>query len=131
MVHKKPIDDANSFSATLFSGATYTYYRPEKWQTLVEFFQHSALPAIVSQLGDYDIPLFWTTYLILETDPSDGTDRYVLSEINCSCVGFSTHLESGIQEAIADEIIQSILRKQKMNSVNSPNSPKSVLDLYV
>ena len=38
VVHKKPADHADAFSATLFSGAVYTYDKPEKWQTLVDFF---------------------------------------------------------------------------------------------
>ena len=38
VVHKKPADHADAFSATLFSGAKYTYDKPEKWETLVNFF---------------------------------------------------------------------------------------------
>jgi len=36
----------------------------------------------------------------------DGSDKYVLGEINCSCVGFTSHLDSGIQETVANEIIR-------------------------
>jgi len=38
VVHKKPAEGADAFSATLFSGAKYTYDKPEKWQHLVDFF---------------------------------------------------------------------------------------------
>ncbi|HEH5405278.1 TPA: hypothetical protein SHC81_001747, partial [Campylobacter coli] len=32
-----------------------------------------------------------------------GNDKYVLGEINCSCVGFTSHLE------LADEVAQNII----------------------
>ena len=38
VVHKKPAEGADAFSATLFSGAKYTYDKPEKWSTLVNYF---------------------------------------------------------------------------------------------
>ncbi len=41
---------------------------------------------------------------MLDTNP-DGSDTHVLGEINCSCVGFTSHLDSGIQQAVAGEII--------------------------
>ncbi|MFM7592682.1 MAG: Cj0069 family protein, partial [Isosphaeraceae bacterium] len=106
VVHKKPADAADAFSATLFSGAKYTYDEPGKWQDLVDSFLGS-LPEIMKKLGDYEIPLIWTADFILDTN-IDGTDKYVLGEINCSCVGFTTHLDHGIQETIADEIIRTV-----------------------
>ena len=45
----------------------------------------------------------------LDTKP-DGSDAYVLGEINLSCVGFTTHLEPGIQQKIAAEIIRRVSR---------------------
>jgi hypothetical protein len=106
VVHKKPADTADAFSATLFSGAIYTYDTPDKWQTLVDLFK-AALPNVIVELGGYDIPLIWTADFMLDTNP-DGSDKYVLGEMNCSCVGFTTQLEHGIQEAIADEIIKTV-----------------------
>ena len=38
VVHKKPADNADAFSATLFSGAKYRYDSPDQWKTLVSFF---------------------------------------------------------------------------------------------
>ena len=32
VVHKKPANTEDAFSATLFSGAKYTYDSPEKWK---------------------------------------------------------------------------------------------------
>lgn len=38
VVHKKPAEDTDAFSATLFSGAKYRYDKPEDWKTLVDMF---------------------------------------------------------------------------------------------
>lgn len=105
VVHKKPAESADAFSATLFSGAKYTYDEPEKWQTLIDFFLKN-LPTINEKLGNNEIPLIWTADFMLDND-KDGNDTYVLGEINCSCVGFTSHLDHGIQDVIADEIISS------------------------
>ncbi len=102
VVHKKPAD--GGFSATLFSGAQYTYDDPTQWQGLVDMFLRN-LPEIQQRLGGHSTPLIWTGDFMLDTNP-DGSDKYVLGEINCSCVGFTSHLESGIQQKIADEIIR-------------------------
>lgn len=40
---------------------------------------------------------------ILDTDKKTGKDKYVLGEINASCVGFSTHLE--LSDNIANEVL--------------------------
>lgn len=38
VVHKKPAEDTDAFSATLFSGAKYRYDKPEDWKALVDMF---------------------------------------------------------------------------------------------
>jgi hypothetical protein len=38
VVHKKPADTEDAFSATLFSGAKYRYDKPEDWKVLVSYF---------------------------------------------------------------------------------------------
>lgn len=101
VVHKKPVESEDSFSATLFSGANYRYDKPEDWKNLVDFFL-SKLPVVMDRLGGYDLPLIWTADFILDTDEA-GNDRYVLGEMNCSCVGFTSELE--LAQDIADEII--------------------------
>ena len=106
VVHKKPAEAADAFSATLFSGAKYTYDDPAKWRRLVDMFL-GRLPEVMERLGGHEIPLIWTADFMLDTAP-DGSDAYVLGEINCSCVGFTTHLEHGIQEKIAAEIIRRV-----------------------
>jgi hypothetical protein len=103
IVHKKPAEGPDAFSATLFSGAVYRYEDPEKWPELVKVVQKN-VPVIRDRLGGYDLPLIWTIDFILDTDERTGSDRYVLGEINASCVGFSTHLE--LSEDIADEIVR-------------------------
>lgn len=106
VVHKKPAEGGDAFSATLFSGAKYRYDKPEQWQSLVDMFL-SELPAVRARLGNYDLPLIWTADFILDTDAS-GADKYVLGEINCSCVGFTSHLE--LAPAVAENIIKIVSR---------------------
>lgn len=106
VVHKKPADNADAFSATLFSGAKYTYDKPEKWKELIDMFNNS-LPSISEKLGGFDVPLIWTADFMLDWDENKN-DKYVLGEINCSCVGFTSHLDQGIQDIIADEVIRKI-----------------------
>lgn len=107
VVHKKPQDHEDAFSATLFSGAAYRYDSPEEWQELVTSFLMQ-LSDVTKQLGGYDLPLLWTADFILDTNP-DGTDCYVLGEMNCSCVGFTSELELAhdIAEAIIDRVATS------------------------
>lgn len=103
VVHKKPAAGGDNFSATLFSGAQYTYDRPAAWPELIDMFT-AARPVIAEKLGGDDIPLIWTADFMLDT-ASDGSDTYVLGEINCSCVGFTSELDMGIQELVAREVI--------------------------
>lgn len=116
VVHKKPAPGEDSFSATLFSGAKYTYESPDKWPDLIKLLQ-SNINLLVEKLGGYDIPLIWTADFILDTDPKTGEDKYILGEINASCVGFSTFLE--LSENIADEIV----RVMETDSVVNPKWP--------
>lgn len=103
VVHKKPAAGGDNFSATLFSGATYTYDPPGAWPELIDTFA-AARPVIAEKLGGDNIPLIWTADFMLDTD-ADGSDAYVLGEINCSCVGFTSELDMGIQERLAEEAL--------------------------
>ncbi len=107
VVHKKPTEGADAFSATLFSGAQYRYEKPEDWKELVDGFLE-ALPEITDKLGGYDLPLIWSADFILDKD-ENGKDSYVLGEMNCSCVGFTSELT--LSENIADEIISIVTGK--------------------
>lgn len=104
VVHKKPAEDADAFSATLFSGAQYRYDCPTQWDSLVQGFL-SQLDEVTALLGGYDLPLIWTADFILDTD-EQGLDTYILGEMNCSCVGFTSELE--LAQTIAEEILQCI-----------------------
>ena len=108
VVHKKPTESLDAFSATLFSGAKYRYDKPNQWPELVSYFI-SKLPEIKANLGNYDIPLIWTADFILDRD-QDGNDKYVLGEINCSCIGFSSPEEFlyKIARKVANTIIDII-----------------------
>lgn len=108
VVHKKPAENADAFSATLFSGAKYTYDKPEKWQTILDFFLPK-VDLIKKTLDEKEVPLIWTADFILDWD-ENKKDQYILGEINCSCVGFTNQLDLGIQEAVAEEAIQQCLR---------------------
>jgi len=110
VVHKKPADSADAFSATLFSGAKYRYDKPEQWKALVDMWL-GALPTVVRKLGGYDLPLIWTADWILDTAP-DGSDTYILGEMNCSCVGFTSEL--ALAHNVADEIINIVQDKKGM-----------------
>lgn len=91
IVHKKPQE--GEFSATLFSGAKYTYDKPSdpKWKDVVEF-SYQGLDILKPMLKGEEFPLLWTLDYILDYDKNKN-DIYVLSEINCSCVGITTELQ--------------------------------------
>ncbi|WP_321312501.1 Cj0069 family protein [Halarcobacter sp.] len=91
VVHKKPQE--GEFSATLFSGAKYNYESPneEKWKDVVELTMEG-LKDIKPFLNGQNYPLLWTMDYILDYDEK-GKDKYILSEINCSCVGITTELQ--------------------------------------
>ncbi len=114
VVHKKPVQQKDAFSATIASGAKYTYYKPEEYQELVDEFVNS-IPMISDKLGKIkNTPIIWTADFMLDYD-KDGNDTFVLGEMNCSCVGFFSHLDMGIQEMVADEIIKRIEQKYKQD----------------
>ncbi|UTW66797.1 Cj0069 family protein [bacterium SCSIO 12643] len=113
IVHKKPAETKDAFSATLFSGAKYRYDKPEQWPDLVKAISKS-IPMIQRRLGNYDLPLIWTADFILDTDKKTGQDKYILGEINASCVGFTTHLE--LSENIADEVLALLDAESAVNS---------------
>lgn len=112
IVHKKPANKKGAFSATLFSGAEYRYDSPDKWPDLVEVVNKN-ISKIQRALGDYDLPLLWTVDFILDGNEKSKNAGYVLSEINASCVGFSTQLE--LSEDIADEILRLIEAEAAVN----------------
>lgn len=91
VVHKKPQE--GEFSATLFSGAKYKYESPDdvKWKDVIKLTKNG-LKELKPYLRGQNYPLLWTMDYILDYN-EDGSDKYVLSEINCSCVGITTELQ--------------------------------------
>jgi len=128
VVHKKPRqDDEDAFSATLFSGASYTYDKPENWQDLIDDFLKE-LPTVAERLGGHRMPLIWTADFMLDDAPGGG-DRYVLGEINCSCVGFTSQLDLGIQAQVAEEIVSTLSKLDDLHPL--PAGPNDPLAPYV
>ena len=41
----------------------------------------------------------------------NNKDIFIISQINCSCVGFTSHLDLGIDHIIADKIMNHLRRK--------------------
>ncbi len=103
IVHKRPAN--GQFSATLFSGANYEYYQPDnpQYKEVIKL-TNKALINIRKYLNGHNYPLLWTMDYILDYDKK-GNDRFVLSEINCSCVGITTQL------TLADEVAKFFIKK--------------------
>lgn len=116
VVHKKPQE--GEFSATLFSGAKYKYESPneKKWKDVVSL-TIDGLEEIKPFCQNQDFPLLWTMDYILDFD-ENGNDIYVLSEINCSCVGITTELHYANELAKVFEEDTFIL-KGKEKSISS------------
>lgn len=130
VVHKKPADEEGAFSATLFSGAKYTYDSPgdPRWRPLIDMFLES-YPQVQAKLGDFDTPLIWTADFMLDDAP-EGGDSYVLGEFNCSCVGFTSHLDQGIQDTIAEEVIARLdARSQATGDAETTYNPAEIAEL--
>lgn len=63
------------------------------------------LPQVTNLLGNYDLPLIWTADFMLDTNEA-GEDCYILGEMNCSCVGFTSELS--LAHEVAEEILACI-----------------------
>jgi hypothetical protein len=110
LIKKVPADSPDAFSATLFSGAQYTYHKPEEFERLLSWFSTRLEKIKENIIQGGDLPLIWCADFILDYDEAKE-DLYWLGEINCSCVGFTSNLGQGIEELIAEEVI-TILNKR-------------------
>lgn len=61
------------------------------------------LPKVQKYISGQEFPLIWTLDFILDYD-EQGKDIYILSEINCSCVGITTDLH--LAKNIASELVK-------------------------
>ncbi len=106
VIHKKPSISEDAFSATMFSGAKYTIFQPEVYPDLIRFFEANALQ-IIKYAKLKSFPMLWTADFILDFD-EQKKDKYVLSEINCSCVGIPEKLIGEFENSFAREVIERI-----------------------
>ncbi|RXK12501.1 hypothetical protein CP965_07910 [Halarcobacter mediterraneus] len=108
VVHKKPQE--GEFSATLFSGAKYKYESPDepKWKDVIDLTM-KGLKDIKPFLNGQNYPLLWTMDYIMDYDDKKR-DTYILSEINCSCVGITTELQ------YAKEVAKVFVKKDKKSN---------------
>jgi hypothetical protein len=111
IIHKIPKEINFGFSATLNSGANYIFYEPDTFPIIKNLVLNN-LNYISLILNKRPFPLFWTMDFI----PSEKPETFYLSEINCSCVGFTNLLNDGVQEAIADEaeMVWDLYKKSKI-----------------
>ena len=63
---------------------------------------------VTELFGGYDSPLIWIADFILNTDEL-GHDLYVLGEMKCACIGFTSERE--LAHHVAKEIISCINEK--------------------
>lgn len=117
IVHKKPRE--GGYSATLKSGAVYSFYSAEEpiFANLVQQFQND-LPAIMSSLGvnNLQLPLLWAADFMYGDKDEDGKDTFYVGEFNCSCVGITKQLHlAKTVGAIAVENCLAILKKENID----------------
>ncbi|QRQ67165.1 Cj0069 family protein [Corynebacterium tuberculostearicum] len=92
IVHKKPAEGGDNFSATLFSGAKYTYDKPESWPELLEISRRLA-PLSQRSSAIPNVPLIWTADFMLDDAP---WHRHLCPRRDhCSCVGFTSRARHG------------------------------------
>jgi len=108
ILHRNPKPDANSdfFSCTVKGGATSDYiYEYQSYPHWVELASRLVceLPVLQDTLQIRRLPYLWTVDFIL------GDDRYVLSEINCSCFGYGK--QSKVGEAMVEAMVKTLLNK--------------------
>jgi glutathione synthase/RimK-type ligase-like ATP-grasp enzyme len=109
ILHKTLAKDKDTFSATLASGASTKIYdiEDEKWQSLLNHFQ-SFIPTLKKSCNMEDLPFLWAIDFI-----KNHENRYIISEINASCVGINKYLEKGILNNLAQEAI-AVITKLKL-----------------
>ena len=111
IILKTPFASREAFSTTLFSGAQYSIHETKSFSTLVQLLQDNLQYILkVTDLKDY--PLFWSADFIRDTD-KNGQDKYILSEINTSCVGIPSKLLGTFEKELIETAIAKIISKQK------------------
>ena len=102
------LEDEAGFSANLDAGAKHVWHRPEDFPEVVQPFMRQ-LDELLKRLDVQEAPILWTADFIRD-GPVDGT-KFVLSEINASCVGFKANPE------LAVELVRSISERLNQTRV--------------
>lgn len=101
IIHKKPA--AGGISAVRGTGSVYTYFTKDapEFSDLWTHLSQEIIPTLMERLGlsTEPLPLWWSADFI-NSDPGEpGTpcriNKWVISEINCSCLGVSQCMKSG------------------------------------
>mmetsp|Transcript_13083 Transcript_13083/g.14985 ORF Transcript_13083/g.14985 Transcript_13083/m.14985 type:complete len:409 (+) Transcript_13083:343-1569(+) len=118
VVDKRPLSDTSNgagFSANLGAGASHVWQDPSEWNAVVHpFVTH--MDAMLKKLGVDNPPILWTVDFIRygnsesNNEYTDKEEKFVLSEINASCVGFSAHPELA---AVISRILLETLKRLK------------------
>ncbi|MCY9855284.1 Cj0069 family protein [Vibrio mediterranei] len=104
VIHKSSVQGQHNFSTTLHSGSCYNYSDISNYPNLIQLVNRS-IGTILEVLNDSrPAPLLWS----LDFIRSEKNGTYVLSEINCNCLGFTSMLDTGLPDLIAQEIVKRI-----------------------
>ncbi|CAE7764386.1 unnamed protein product [Symbiodinium sp. KB8] len=102
VVDRRPAaNHSDSFSANLGAGSVHRYYPPSAWPGVVGYWQQY-MGSVLDRVGVSTPPVLWTADFIRAGPPAKT--RYILSEINASCVGFSSFPE--VAQSIAAEVVE-------------------------
>ncbi|MUL16230.1 Cj0069 family protein [Aliivibrio fischeri] len=104
VIHKKPTKGDFNFSTTLHSGSEYKYEDVSKHPILIDLVTNN-IETILTKLNDSrPAPLIWSIDFIRDIE----NDKFLISEINCNCLGFTSLLDSDIPKLMADMIYNRI-----------------------
>lgn len=92
---------------------TYTFSTPDEWPELMDILERT-IPVMLERLEVKETPLLWGAHFLLSGKTLEEK-KYVLIELNCSRVNFSKFLNCGIQELVAQEVINRIERIKGRN----------------
>lgn len=115
VVRKSPVQTASSFSTALSAGAKHTYHHLNKWPSLTTQLLEQ-LPTVIQKLGGSEPPQLWTADFIKDWD-TNGNDRFVLSEINASCVSLMPNSGYDVAQLLAKKILQDVHIKKQLKLV--------------
>ncbi len=108
VIFKKPAGGEEAFSANLYAGASRKYESVDVCPELVGSLLEN-LDAIRSAVDCPELPFIWSADFI--ADDGDERNRYILSEFNSTCVGFTPYLD--FSENVADAVISELSARER------------------